>query len=564
MRHSIRFALAALVVLCSTNLVHAIPQLINYQGVLTDGGGTPITVATSVEFRIWDMGAGGTELWMEATSVTPDANGQFRVLLGSVNAIPDSAFDGDAFLGITVAADPEMTPRSQLVSVGYSYRTGTVDGATGGNITSKVSIGAGHTNTGNGAFVAGGSNSVLSEFAVVGGGELNTAAGSTSIVAGGFRNGAMAADATVGGGFADTASGYRATVAGGDQNHASGDQSAIGGGVGNRAAGEVAAIGGGSANQAAGYSATVAGGINNWAIASWATVAGGNTNIAADTGGTISGGHNNKIDASCLYGTIAGGEDNTVSEIGGAHSTVGGGSTNTVRGIGSTVAGGMFNDAGLDGDSGAVISGGYFNLNNHKFGSIGGGALNGTTGDYATIAGGRSNRAGTFAFAAGRRANADHAGSFVWGDSFDGDVASSAADEFTVRASGGVRFFSNTALTTGITLAAGGGAWASISDRNAKQNIRPVDGAEMLDKISQLDISRWNYESQDASIEHIGPMAQDFYRLFRVGDNDKTITTIDPDGIALAAIKELCARNALLEERVEQLTRTVERLSAEQ
>jgi hypothetical protein len=50
------------------------------------------------------------------------------------------------------------------------------------------------------------------------------------------------------------------------------------------------------------------------------------------------------------------------------------------------------------------------------------------------------------------------------------------------------------------------------------------------------------------SIEHIGPMAPDFYRLFGVGDNNTTITTIDPDGISLAAIKALIKKNKNLEE----------------
>ena len=59
-------------------------------------------------------------------------------------------------------------------------------------------------------------------------------------------------------------------------------------------------------------------------------------------------------------------------------------------------------------------------------------------------------------------------------------------------------------------------------------------------------------------------MAQDFYHLFGVGDNDRSITTIDPDGIALAAIKELDQRTqriAELEARVEELTRLVEQLA---
>jgi hypothetical protein len=41
-------------------------------------------------------------------------------------------------------------------------------------------------------------------------------------------------------------------------------------------------------------------------------------------------------------------------------------------------------------------------------------------------------------------------------------------------------------------------------------------------------------------------MAQDFYAAFKVGEDDKHITSIDEDGVALAAIKALHAENARL------------------
>ena len=50
---------------------------------------------------------------------------------------------------------------------------------------------------------------------------------------------------------------------------------------------------------------------------------------------------------------------------------------------------------------------------------------------------------------------------------------------------------------------------------------------------------QWSLKSQDPSIEHIGPMAQDFYAIFGVGASDTRISTIDPPGIALAAIQGL-------------------------
>ena len=82
----------------------------------------------------------------------------------------------------------------------------------------------------------------------------------------------------------------------------------------------------------------------------------------------------------------------------------------------------------------------------------------------------------------------------------------------------------------------------------------------------------WNYKSQDPSIRHVGPMAQDFYAAFGVGEDEKHITTIDADGVALAAIQglyrlaqekdreigDLKARLTVLEVLVEQLARSDE------
>ena len=194
-------------------------------------------------------------------------------------------------------------------------------------------------------------------------------------------------------------------------------------------------------------------------------------------------------------------------------------------------------------------------------------------GRAATVPGGELNRAaGNYSFAAGRRAKANHLGTFVWADSsVDADFASSAANEFNVRASGGTRIYSNSALTMGVTLAAGASAWVAVSDSNLKRNIRTLDGKEMLEKVLQLPIKRWSYKAQDASIEHIGPMAQDFYPLFQVGDDQKTISTIDPPGIALAAIQGLYqiveeqkVENEELRRELKELRELVQKLLAEQ
>jgi hypothetical protein len=138
-----------------------------------------------------------------------------------------------------------------------------------------------------------------------------------------------------------------------------------------------------------------------------------------------------------------------------------------------------------------------------------------------------------------------------------------------VRASGGARFFSSADLSAGVTLAAGDGSWASVSDCNAKRHFEPIDGVAVLEKVAALPLSTWSYKAQDSSVRHMGPMAQDFHASFGLGADEKRITSVDADGVALAAIQglnqrlkerefeigELKERNADLENRIERIER---------
>jgi hypothetical protein len=54
-----------------------------------------------------------------------------------------------------------------------------------------------------------------------------------------------------------------------------------------------------------------------------------------------------------------------------------------------------------------------------------------------------------------------------------------------------------------------------------------------------VPITTWNMKGQDDSIHHMGPVAQDFYQAFGLGESDTSIGTADADGVALAAIQGL-------------------------
>ncbi len=106
-----------------------VPKMINYQGKITRPSGALVDTITTMVFSVYADSTGGTALWTETQTVDVQY-GVFSVLLGSVNPILDSVFNGDVrYLGITVVGDSEMTPRKAIVSVGYAYHSGTADTA---------------------------------------------------------------------------------------------------------------------------------------------------------------------------------------------------------------------------------------------------------------------------------------------------------------------------------------------------------------------------------------------------------------------------------------------------
>ena len=94
-----------------------------------------------------------------------------------------------------------------------------------------------------------------------------------------------------------------------------------------------------------------------------------------------------------------------------------------------------------------------------------------------------------------------------------------------------------------------------VSDRNLKRNIEPVDEQAVLESVVQIPMSTWSYKSDDPAVRHLGPMAQDFYAAFGLGDTDRAYNSIDAHGVALAAIKALYERGREQGERIDRLER---------
>ncbi len=157
-------------------------------------------------------------------------------------------------------------------------------------------------------------------------------------------------------------------------------------------------------------------------------------------------------------------------------------------------------------------------------------------------------------------ATAAASGNFVFADrSTTTDMVVNQPNQFTVRSTGGVYFYTSTNFAAGQQLMAGGSQWLGHSDVNKKHLFRDVAGEDVLGKLAAMAVQEWSYKTQDAAIRHVGPTAQDFHAAFGLGEDPLYIGHMDIDGIALAGVKALEARTRELNER---LTRENDELRA--
>lgn len=87
-----------------------------------------------------------------------------------------------------------------------------------------------------------------------------------------------------------------------------------------------------------------------------------------------------------------------------------------------------------------------------------------------------------------------------------------------------------------------GYSWTNASSRELKENFATVTPTDILTKIDSLPIYTWNYKNENPDVVHMGPVAEDFYSTFDLGNSSSSISTIDPAGVALAGIQGLDAK----------------------
>jgi hypothetical protein len=370
----------------------------------------------------------------------------------------------------------------------------------------------------------------------------NLASGTSSAVAAGSGNVASGQGSFVGAGQSNAANGVSSLVIGGFDNHATTIDSLVGAGAGNRATGARSVVVGGGYNLASGQ---------------WSFVGGG----GRETGSGLAGTMTQDNAAIAKWSTVFGGSGNRAgSQASQTGATVGGGERNQALGTDATVAGGNLNTANA---TYAAVGGGQSNSAGANSTSVGGGLGNSGSGTSATISGGSANVAsGSYSFAAGPRARSANAGSFAFADGGAVTFSTSANNQFSVRASGGPRIVSGVdgsggAPTAGVTVAAGGGSWTTLSDRASKRDFALVDNGDVLARMALLPVYTWRYVTERSGALHLGPTAQDFRAAFGLGDSPTHITSVDANGVALATLKALqqrvAAREALIELRARRL-----------
>jgi trimeric autotransporter adhesin len=498
----------------------------------------------------------------------------------------------------------QATGRYATALGSFSVASGENSMAVGGRASGAYAIALGPAQaTGNSAVAAGSSLAVGLSSVALG---IATANGDYSVALGNGTSAGIystAAGTAEADGLASFAAGW-GNIAGGDYSSALGAYS--------QASGAFATVTG-SNSIAGGDYATVGGGANDGAEANFATVGGGWQNTAAGTNSFIGGGYGNE--ALGWSDTVGGGQRNQA--MGGAAGCYlcGGGVGGVITGA-ATVGGGFANQAiGFA----PTVGGGAGNIASGYASTVCGGDENQATNSDSTACGGRLNLAGGVAsFAAGWVAQALNNGSFVWADWEGGGLtpfSSTRDDQFAIRAAGGVlinvpsssglhpaalevdsssgdgvvAYFSQNSSDAAVVIANGGsgdllkafnadfngnpvfevanngnvysrGVQIS-SDRNLKENFRPVEPRQVLEKIAALPISQWNYKVEPQNVRHVGPMAQDFHASFGLdGDQDKHISIVDEGGVALAGIQGL---NQKLESACQDSEQRILKLEAE-
>lgn len=140
-KQGLRSLIGGMALLCMLfSIAYAVPKTLSYQGYLTDKDGNAVNETVIMIFKLYNSQTGGTALWTETDTAVSVTKGVFNVVLGEETA---GLFDAlskneECWLGISVGADGEMTPRRKLSSTAYAVKAAEAETLTGGISASQI------------------------------------------------------------------------------------------------------------------------------------------------------------------------------------------------------------------------------------------------------------------------------------------------------------------------------------------------------------------------------------------------------------------------------------------
>jgi hypothetical protein len=571
--------------------------------VWADAQFTPFASTTNNQFNVRAQGGvrfvtGGAGLTVDGQPALISGNGISiqQNTNGSPNVIEGSPFNfvGGGVVGATIggggATNYLGSPRTNSVSSDF----GVIAGGGGNTILSggeSATIGGGSNNKieDSAAYstIAGGNLNLIQSGATasaIGGGSQNVVQSNTiyGVIAGGIFNTNNSLGATVGGGGNNNVTGSYSTLAGGYQNSATGQFGVLSGGYQNKSAGSRSTVPGGYLNVASGDFSFAAGqqaqalhqGAFVWADsqnAAFASTISNQFNVRAGNGLRVSeGGTNGNV---VIQPLAAAGAGYQAINFNGYYDQT----TSTEQRFNSNKARWRLvvdqrsaaDNMSIDTYTGSSVLTAVTILTNGNVGigipnplamldMKGTARIQGSNNwDVTSTEGDFRVGTGSFRFKIGVATSGGGAGD-VWMRAHGG------TGRIFMKTPGGTTIYSNDAESSGVSLAANGTAWAVVSDRNAKKDFAPIDSREILDKLAAMPITQWHYKWEEESVTpHIGPMAQDFKVAFYPGTDDKSITTQEADGVALAAIQGLNQKLEVGSQRSEDRIQKLETENAE-
>jgi len=123
---------AMILILVASPALADVPQMVNYQGRLSDSGGQPIDTIVEMTFSICLDSMGIYSIWSETHDSVNITNGLFNVRLGTDSALSDNIFPGNNLWLRIKVGDIEgqiIEPPTEILSSPYAFHTKSADSA---------------------------------------------------------------------------------------------------------------------------------------------------------------------------------------------------------------------------------------------------------------------------------------------------------------------------------------------------------------------------------------------------------------------------------------------------